>query len=115
MGYLTDAHNQKAVYWGNPTPDGYGGNTFDDPVEVDCRWEERNDMFRDAYGQEKVAHSVVFLGQDVDVGGYLFLGDLDDIASDETPESTDGALEIQAFRKIPDIDFPDEFERKAFL
>jgi len=29
-----------AVYWGNPKNNGYGGFTYNDPVEISCRWEE---------------------------------------------------------------------------
>ena len=35
---------ETAVYWGNPQNDGYGGFTFDTPVEIKCRWEEKSEV-----------------------------------------------------------------------
>ena len=32
---------QDCVYWGNPVNDGFGGTTFDYPVEIKCRWTEK--------------------------------------------------------------------------
>jgi hypothetical protein len=104
--WLTNALTQTAVYWGSPTPDGQGGKTFDDPVELDCRWEDREELFIDASGQEKRSHAVVYLGSDVANGGFLYLGDLDDLSSDDEadPQAVDGAREVRAFQKVPSID-----------
>lgn len=53
---------------------------------------------------------VVYLGQDVEIGGYLFLG----TSSDPDPTDIDGAYLIREFRKIPTEDGND-FERRAVL
>lgn len=113
---LTDKLKQTAVYWGSPQSDGAGGRTFDDPVELSVRWEQRQELFIDASGQESTSKAVVYLGQDVDIGGYLYLGDLDGLSSAEEgdPLTVGGAYEIRGFEKTPDIK-ADQFLRKAWL
>jgi len=34
---------QKAVYWGNPSSNEYGKNVFDAPIQLDVRWEEKQE------------------------------------------------------------------------
>ena len=107
--------HQTALYWASPTPNGWGGSTWDDPVEVSCRWEQKQELFIDATGEEVRSQAVVFLSQDVDVGGYFMLGDLDDISSDtEAPDDVAGAFEIRGFAKIPNIKAT-QFVRKVWL
>jgi len=113
---LTDKLRQTAVYWGNPQSDGAGGRTFDDPVEISIRWEERQELFIDANGQESTSKAVVYLGEDVNIGGYLYLGDFNDLSSAEEgdPLTVGGACEIRSFQKLPSIK-ADRFLRKAWL
>jgi len=112
---LTKNLKQTGVYWGNPAPDGWGGNTFDEAVEIDCRWEDRQELFIDKEGNQVLSQAVVFTGQDVDLGGYLYLGDLDDLDSDYSdPKIIDGAREIRAFQKVPDIKGT-RYQRKVWL
>jgi len=114
--FLSGQLRQTAVYWGNPQNDGYGGRTFDDAVEIDVRWEGRQNLFIDAAGQEKRSRAVVFVKSDVDLGGYLYLGELTDLSSAEEgdPLSIATAYEIAGFEKIPDI-AAGKFVRKAWL
>jgi len=63
------------VYWGNPQPSGVG-YAYDEAVEIVGRWEERQEIFIDANGREQLSNAVVYLAQDVDVNGYLYLGAL---------------------------------------
>ena len=106
---------QMALYWDTPTPSGWGGDTWDDPVEINCRWEQKHEIFINAEGDEVRSQAVVYLDQDVDLGGYLMLGDLDDISSStESPDDVDSAFEIRAFAKIPNIKGT-KFVRKAWL
>ncbi len=111
---LGHARKQTVVYWGTPVTVGGGGRTFADPVELKVRWEDRAEMFVDAAGQEKRSRAVVLLGQDVDLGGYLYLGKLADLSSAPDPADTATAYEIQAFAKVPDIKGT-RFTRTAWL
>ena len=99
---------EDAVYWGNPQDDGYGGFTYDDPVEIKCRWEEKREVVtmagEDRKGREIVSKAQVWVLQDVDEEGYLYLGSLDSEAAltsveEENPASVDGAYKIQLFEK----------------
>ena len=107
---------QTAVYWGGPASDGFGGRTFDEAVEISVRWEERSEMFRDAAGQEARSSTVVYVGADLDLGGYLYLGTLSDLASDEEadPLVVENAFEIRGWSKIPSVK-ADLFVRKLWL
>jgi len=113
---------QTAVYWGNPVNDGYGGLTYNDPVEVYCRWEDKNEIFIDTNGNELVSKSVVYVTQDVDNNGYLYLGTLDSIldslessATPINPINILGAYKIRRFDRIPKLGSTIEFLRKAYL
>ena len=35
---------QKCVVWLNPVSDGKGGYVFDYPIEIDCRWEDKQEL-----------------------------------------------------------------------
>jgi hypothetical protein len=108
--------SQKAVYWGNPTPDGYGGFSYDDPVEIDCRWVNTNEVVVDAKGDEIVCHATVQVKQDLDEQGLLYLGELDDLdsAEEDNPRTVLGAYSIKRFDKIPTIKGT-RFYRRAYL
>lgn len=107
---------QTAVYWASPVNNGTGGFTHDDPVEIKVRWEDKNEIVMDSKGQEFTSQAEVFVRQDVDELGYLFLGSLDDLDSDEedNPISIDRAYQIKKFHKIPDTKGR-EFMRKVWL
>jgi hypothetical protein len=113
---FTGALKQTAVYWGSPVASGSGGRTFAEPVELSLRWEQKQELFIDARGQEVRSNAVVFVSQDVSLGTYLFLGDLDDLDSDQEddPMSVSGAYEIRGFEKIPDRRGT-SFLRKVYL
>ena len=121
---LTRNCNQTCVYWGNPVNDGEGGKTFDDPVELACRWEEMVQVVTDAKGNEVTSRALVYLLQDVDEEGMLFLGTLTDLSSAEEDDplgieagdhSGQKAYVIKRFQKIPALGSTTEFVRKAFL
>ena len=113
---FTNQLSQTAVYWGNPASDGYGGRTFDAGVEISVRWEDTQEMFVDDAGQESVSRAIVFVSQDVKVGGYLHSGPLSDISSaeDVDPLTVSTAYEIRKFDKVPSIDAT-IFVRTAWL
>ena len=114
---ITGMMNQTAVYWAAPVAGGFGGYTFDDPVEISVRWEQKQELFIDAAGKEVRSNAVVYTVQDVDIGGYLLLGDLDDLDSTViAPEdvTTGQAYEVRGFSKSPTIDGT-RFVRKVWL
>ena len=109
-------HSQMAVYWGNPQNDGYGGKTFDTPVELRVRWEDKQELFTDAEGREVRSVAVVYSGVDFDLGGFLYLGELDDsgLDSNPVPSEVPSAKEIKQFSKVPNLRGT-KFVRKVWL
>ena len=67
---------QDAVYWGNPVNDGYGGFTYDIPVEIKCRWEDKKEVFYLSNGEQAISKSVIYVMQEVDIDSKFFLGTL---------------------------------------
>lgn len=116
MNLLTSKLKQTAVFWANRVEDGQGGATFDEPVELSVRWEQKQEMFADANGQERRSDAVVYVSRDVAVGEYLFLGGLADLSSAEegNPLIVDGAHEIKKLEKTPDFS-GSRYVRKAWL
>lgn len=119
---LAQTCTQTAVYWGAPEDDGYGGKNFDSiyPVEIACRWKEKTELIVRVgarLSEELISNAQVFVTQDVDEKGYLYLGTLDDLDSgeEENPETVDGAYIIKKFEKIPALRSTTEFVRKAYL
>ena len=95
---------QTAVYWGSPTPDGYGGHTYAEPREIACRWQDGNATFLDSAGRETVSKAQVYVGEDLVLGGYLLFGTLADLSSaGDTPEEEAGAFEIKSLPKTWDV------------
>ena len=116
MSWIEKRYTQTVVYWSTPTADGAGGYTYATPVEITCRWEDRSDKYIDDNGEEKVSRSVVYTPSDVDVGGYMYLGGLDNLSSAEEadPEIVTNAYRIQAFKKSPSV-LGTKYVRKAWL
>ena len=80
------------------------------------RWEDTQKKFVNAAGEEEVSKAVIYLGQDVDLGGWVWLGDIDDVSSadQDDPENLAGAHEIRAFNKTPNIK-ADAWEREIMI
>lgn len=114
---------QSAVYWGNPQPDGYGGYTYDAPVELQppdngVRWEKKGHIEFTEKGDVITSIAQVLVLQDLDELGYLYLGTLSDFESGfdtSNPLEIDEAYVIRRFDKIPMVRKTDEFVRIAWL
>ena len=126
--FIKQICKQTAVYWGNPVSDGYGGYAYDDPVEIDCRWSDEQQLFESDDGSQLVSKAIVHLTEDVDMDGLLYLGTLDDLEDlyDDSEEDSSGVwydpqiIEtglciIKKFTKTPSLRLITEFVRKAYL
>ena len=67
-------------------------------------------------GEHRHTRLPSYVGQDVDLGGYLFLGGLADLSSAEErdPLTVDAAYEIRGYAKIPSLK-ADRYLRKIWL
>lgn len=92
---------QTLTYWHpNGSTNLYGSPSFSKPVWLDCRWEDKVELFRDKEGQEVNSRSKIFmLNMDIDLNGYLFLGR----TSEVDPKVVEGAYEIRGVTRIPDL------------
>jgi hypothetical protein len=108
---------QTMVYWSTPTPDGYGGFTYSTPEEISCRWDEKMQLVRGANGEEVVSKAEVMVTRDIDEGGFLYLGSLDDlsVAQKADPMLVDGAWKVLSISKTPLFQSTDEFVRTVYL
>ena len=97
--FLERLCDQTAVYWGSPQDDGRGGFTFADPIEIQCRWQQNTEVIamagEDRKSREIVSKAQVWILQDVDEEGYLYLGTLDstgalDSSEEENPAKVTG-------------------------
>lgn len=112
--------NQKAVYWANPINDGFGGITYDSPVEVSVRWTVKQERFLASEGsplvdnvlEELLSRVVVLAESDFELKGKMKLGLLIDLDSDQLPDND--SMTIMGFEKIPTIK-ADQFLRKVYL
>lgn len=111
-----DMH-QVATYWAPGTNDGFGKLSFAgvDPVIVMCRWQPTNTLYRDAQGRELVSDAVVYVASEVEVRGYLALGDFTRDSGAETgsgssvdPFSIAGAKEIRLVQRSPSLSNDEE-------
>lgn len=103
---------QTAVYWGSPVKDGYGGATFNTPVEILCRWEWKEKIQELQNGKLQHQKGQVLVTEDLDLEGYLYLGSLTGISGDVTnPLEIEGTYQIIEINKIPMIKSSTEFVR----
>jgi hypothetical protein len=91
--------------------------TYDDPVEIECRWEDRDQVILDNHGEEILSRAVVFVTQQLDYNGRLFLGTLADLDSDQgsDPASVEEAHIIKRFEKVPGVSSTTVFLYCAYL
>jgi hypothetical protein len=77
MGVITRMKKQKAVYWKRSTADRYGADTYEDPVEIACRWDGQMAAVESAVGEETSAADAVYPDRPVFIGDLLWLGTLE--------------------------------------
>lgn len=95
---------QTATYW-PPASGGanlFGAQPFGAPVAMDCRWEQKAELFMDKNGKEVVSRAKVFFAapNQPELGGYLFEGDA---TGEADPRTVVGAYEIRSVGRIPDL------------
>lgn len=92
---------QVATYWAPLANDGFGGMTFDSPITILCRWQNVAQLFRDTHGREVTSSSIVYPNQELEVRGYLALGDQ---TATPDPRSLVDAEEIRQVGQSPSLD-----------
>ena len=100
--FISGLLTQTAVHWANPVATGRGGRTFDSPVSISCRWEQRQEMFRDTTGQEVRSLAVIYLTTTISVGEYLWLGALASVP-DSDPLKVSGAYPVRGVEQTKSV------------
>ncbi len=106
-----------AVYWSTPTSNNDGSNSYAAPVEISCFWREKLERLTDNNGDEVISKATVYILQDLDEQGMLFLGELTDLtqAQKDNPRTVARAYEVKRFLKTPSMYLNGEFNRRALL
>jgi hypothetical protein len=104
MSMIVDMRKQTAVYWKrNPTPDEFGAFTFEDPIEIKCRWVDQIGEFRNAKAEALNSKAVVYVDRPMDVEDMLMKGDLE-TTTPLDPRGLKDAFKVIAFGDTPDLD-----------
>ena len=106
MSIITKSLKQIAVYWAPGSPDGDGGFADVTPVEISCRWDDVIGKVTDPKTQNTYSNATVYVDRDVEVGGFLYLGELTDLDSDVSPEDAPAGTSIKkivGFSKIANL------------
>lgn len=88
-----------ATYWPMTGRDAFGAITYGDPVVIQCRWQNKNDLFVDALGRERVSSAVIYPAHEVAIEGMLARGE-----HASTKPHIVGAKQIMAVGDSPDLD-----------
>ena len=117
LSFIRKVCVQDAVYWGSPTPDGYGGLTFDPPKIIKCRWDSVVKNILSDEGKLFVSQAEVLVTEDLEVGGYLYLGDMIGFTNEHRvdPQTVTGAYPIKRITKNPLFRSEDKFVRVVYL
>ena len=95
---------QPAIYWGNPVDDGMGTKTYDEPIEIKCRWEYKTKVIQNYLGEEVISTGQILTPEELSEKGFLYLGSLTDFDAFTdilNPLNVNGSYEIIAKDKIP--------------
>ena len=104
MAIYTRNMPQVAVYWEPGPNSGFGACDFTlvDPVVINCRWQDKAELVRDAQHREFTSTAVVYPDRELAPGGYVALTTLDDDGQPDsgTPER---AREVRAAGASPSL------------
>lgn len=92
-------HKDYVVYWPRLGTNNYSESTFDEPVQLRCRWEDWKADFVDREGKIFVSKAKIFMDEQVAFGGRLYHGKLEDLVDMDNPQKTAFALEIRQVQR----------------
>ncbi len=105
MGIITTMRRQKAVRWPLTGVGGSGQPTFGSPEEFDCRWEDSNELFLTATGDQQVAKAKAFVDQVMEVGDLLRKGEFSTLENPTSADPFDNSrvYRIEKFDELPNL------------
>ena len=100
MTMITRNLREDITHWPVIGSNGYGGFTFDTPVVLKGRWEDKNELFRTLDNEEEVSNAIVYLNTDVAVGDFLVRGDE---TAESDPTSVSGTFRARNYNKTTNL------------
>lgn len=102
MSLITRMRRQAAVYWKRLTPDEWGAFSYDTPVEIECRWDDSNEEFRDAKGETLTSRATVYPDRVVYPGDIMLKGEQESDTPND-PTTLDDTFEVKRFDSMPNL------------
>lgn len=99
------------TYWPVTGSDTFGGFTFGTPLVLYGRWEDKQELFVDAEGEEVLSQAIVYLKDNIAPGDYLAEGDQ---TSTPSPDTLPGAHRVRNYSRVTDLHSLNAL-RKAWL
>ena len=97
MSFITKNLKDTLTLWSVSSADIYGNATWTSPTQKKCRWEDRQIEFRDKTGNTLISSAILYVGEDFNVGDYVYLG----ISGDSSPPTA--AHEVKNVQKTPSV------------
>lgn len=99
---------QQAVYWAPDTLDKYGRQDFVGGVDLVVRWQDVQQLFVDANGDERTSRAIAYFdstSDDLRINGRLYLGNTASLTAGELADPTlvDNAWVIQQLQDSPSL------------
>lgn len=101
MSLIERMRKQTAIYWAPISIDEQGDPTYDEPIEIACRWVDTQKNVTTPEGETFASTSTIYVDRDLVLHGRLMLGELDS----ETPSDPNDAnsVEIMVKKNSPNI------------
>ncbi len=96
--------DQKATWWQKKSVTQGGQFTYENPVEIDCRWDDEIMEFVDANNTKQFSKAVVYPDRYMENGDILILKAPHLLDFPNDPKKNLGYSEIRNFQQIPDYD-----------
>lgn len=104
MSIISRMRKQRAAYWAPASLDTYGNPVHGSPVEIRCRWEDKQERKLNGEGEEILTASTVYVDRVLAIHGFLVLLDDSGMPSGFDPDPVvHGAREIQVFESLPNL------------
>lgn len=103
MSIIKKVRKQDAVYWPPLGVDRNGKPTYGTPIQIKCRWDDRNELMTGPDGEQFVTKSQVMVDRVLKIKGRLMLGELPDPVPVDYNPLQDGSGEIRILQNIPNM------------
>jgi hypothetical protein len=91
-------HHQKATVWVQIGVDRYGVPSYAEPIQIMCRWEDRETVYIGVDGRERRGQSIIYTpSKAASVGDFIAQGH----HTEASP--VNGSFEVRSIRAIPNL------------